>query len=48
MFKNMVDLIGFLGKNAQVKVASDSSTNFTYSASSHASQRVRTSKSKAL
>ena len=29
MFKNTVDLIGFLGKNAEVKVASDSSTNFT-------------------
>ena len=29
MFKNTVDLIGFIGKNAEVKVASDSSTNFT-------------------
>ena len=29
MFKNTVDLIGFVGKNAEVKVASDSSTNFT-------------------
>ena len=29
MFKNTVDLIGFLGEDAEVKVASDSSTNFT-------------------
>ena len=29
MLKNTVDLIGFVGKNAEVKVASDSSTNFT-------------------
>ena len=29
MFKNTVNLIGFIGKNAEVKVASDSSTNFT-------------------
>jgi len=29
MFKNTVDLIGFLGKNAEVKASSDSSTNFT-------------------
>jgi len=29
MFKNAVDLIGFLGKNAEVKASSDSSTNFT-------------------
>jgi len=29
MFKNTVDLIGFVGENAEVKVASDSSTNFT-------------------
>ena len=29
MFQNTVDLIGFVGKNAEVKVASDSSTNFT-------------------
>lgn len=29
MFKNTVDLIGFVGKDAEVKAASDSSTNFT-------------------
>ena len=29
MFKNTVDLIGFLGKNAEVKASSDSSSNFT-------------------
>lgn len=29
MFKNTVDLIGFLGKNAELKASSDSSTNFT-------------------
>ena len=29
MFKNTVNLIGFIGKNAEVKVASDISTNFT-------------------
>ena len=29
MFKNTVDLIGSLGKNAEVKASSDSSSNFT-------------------
>lgn len=29
MFKNTVDLIGFLGKNAEVKATNDRSTNFT-------------------
>lgn len=29
MFKNTVDLIGFIGRNAQVKASNDSSTNFT-------------------
>ena len=29
MFKNTVDLIGFIGKNAEVKASSDSTTNFT-------------------
>ncbi len=29
MFKNTVDLIGFIGKNAEVKASHDNSTNFT-------------------
>ena len=29
MFKNTVDLIGFIGKNAEVKASTDGSTNFT-------------------
>jgi single-strand DNA-binding protein len=29
MYKNTVNLIGFLGKNAEVKAAQDNSTNFT-------------------
>ena len=29
MYKNAVNLIGFLGKDAEVKAAQDNSTNFT-------------------
>ena len=29
MYKNTVNLIGFLGKDAEVKAAQDNSTNFT-------------------
>jgi single-strand DNA-binding protein len=29
MYKNAVNLIGFLGKDADVKAAQDNSTNFT-------------------